>query len=46
VAPDRWATPREYRNEDGSIIVVANDLGFDGAPNVRKVREHYGITPG
>jgi hypothetical protein len=43
---DRWATPQEYVNEDGSIIVSANDLGFDGPPNVRDVREHYGITPG
>jgi hypothetical protein len=43
---DRWWTPHEYVNQDGSIIVVANDLGFNGPPNVRVVREHYGITPG
>ncbi|QYN40084.1 hypothetical protein K1T35_06665 [Pseudonocardia sp. DSM 110487] len=43
---DRWATPQEYVNQDGSIIVGANDLGFNGAPRVREVREHYGITPG
>jgi hypothetical protein len=42
---DRWGTPQEYVNEDGSIIVSANDLGFNGAPKVREVREHYGITP-
>jgi hypothetical protein len=33
-------------NQDGSIIVSANDLGFNGPPNVREVCEHYGITPG
>jgi hypothetical protein len=43
---DRWGTPHEYVNQDGSIIVVANDLGFNGSPNVREVREHYGMTPG
>jgi hypothetical protein len=43
---DRWGTPQEYVNQDGSIIVGANDLGFNGPPNVGEVREHYGITPG
>ncbi|MFG2022920.1 hypothetical protein [Streptomyces sp. NPDC048825] len=43
---DRWATPQEYVTEDGSIIVGANDVGFNGPPNVGEVREHYGITPG
>lgn len=43
---DRWSTPQEYKNEDGSIVVGANDAGFNGAPTVREVREHYGITPG
>ncbi|MGP3966550.1 hypothetical protein [Streptomyces sp. 6N223] len=42
----RWATPQQYRSEDGSIVVSAGDLGFNGPPNVREVREHYGITPG
>ncbi|MFC9248654.1 hypothetical protein ACFT7S_32900 [Streptomyces sp. NPDC057136] len=43
---DGWGTPQEYVTEDGSIIVGANDLGFNGPPNVGEVREHYGITPG
>lgn len=43
---DGWGTPLEYTTEDPSIIVGANDLGFNGAPNVGEVREHYGITPG
>jgi hypothetical protein len=43
---DGWATPQKYVTEDGSIGVGSNDLGFNGAPNVGEVREHYGITPG
>jgi hypothetical protein len=43
---DDWSTPQEYVNQDGSIIVGANDLGFNGPPNVGEVRKHYGITPG
>ncbi len=42
---DGWATPQKYVTEDGSIGVGANGLGFNGAPNVGEVREHYGITP-
>jgi hypothetical protein len=42
---DAWATPQQYANEDGSIVVGANDLGFNGPPTVGEVREHYGITP-
>jgi hypothetical protein len=43
---DSWSTPQEYWNEDRSVGVSANDLGFNGPPNVGEVREHYGITPG
>jgi hypothetical protein len=43
---DSWSTPQEYWNEDQSIGVSPNDLGFNGPPNVGEVREHYGITPG
>lgn len=43
---DRWSTPQQYVSEDGSIVVSANDLGFNGPPTVGDVREHYGITPG
>jgi hypothetical protein len=43
---DRWGTPQEYANEDGSIIVSPGDVGFTAPPNVIDVREHYGITPG
>lgn len=43
---DTWATPQQYANEDGSIVVGANDLGFNGPPTVGEVREHYGVTPG
>jgi hypothetical protein len=42
---DGWATPQEYSTRDGSIVVGAGDLGFNGAPNVGEVRERYGITP-
>jgi hypothetical protein len=43
---DRWSTPQEYRNEDGSIVVGARVAGFPAVPTIREVREHYGITPG
>ena len=43
---DRWGTPHEYVNQDGSIIVSAGDVGFPAVPKVREVRERYGITPG
>ncbi|MGW2093926.1 hypothetical protein [Promicromonospora sukumoe] len=43
---DSWATPQQYANEDGSVVVGANELGFNGPPTVGQVREHYGITPG
>ncbi|NYV78106.1 hypothetical protein [Streptomyces sp. UH6] len=43
---DRWSTPQEYRNEDGSVVVGPGDLGFNGPPNVRQVREHFRVTPG
>jgi hypothetical protein len=43
---DGWATPQEYGTEDRSIRVGANHAGFNGAPNVGEVREHYDITPG
>ncbi len=43
---DGWGTPQEYVTEDGSIGVGANDLGFNGPPNVGEVRENLGITPG
>ncbi|WP_443226086.1 hypothetical protein [Streptomyces sp. 2A115] len=42
---DRWSTPQEYVSEDGSIIVSANDVGFNGSPSVGEAREHYGIAP-
>ncbi|WP_410657173.1 hypothetical protein [Amycolatopsis sp. lyj-112] len=43
---DRWSTPQKYKTQDPSIIVSAGDVGFNGTPQVREVREHYGITPG
>lgn len=43
---DSWSTPQDYWNEDHSVGVGANELGFNGTPNVGEVREHYGITPG
>jgi hypothetical protein len=43
---DGWSTPQDYWNEDHTIGVGANELGFNGAPNVGEVREHYDITPG
>jgi hypothetical protein len=43
---DRWGTPQQYVNQDGSIIVSPGDVGFAAPPNVIDVREHYGITPG
>ncbi len=38
----RWATPQEYRNEDGSIVLGAGDVGFPAVPTIREAREHYG----
>ncbi|UJW30308.1 hypothetical protein L3Q67_34625 [Saccharothrix sp. AJ9571] len=43
---DRWSVPQKFKTGDPSIIVSAGDLGFNGPPNLREVREHYGITPG
>ncbi|MFE5569443.1 hypothetical protein ACFQ68_30955 [Amycolatopsis japonica] len=40
---DGWATPQKYTNNDGTIVVGANDLGFNGVPNVGQVRERYGV---
>ncbi|MGP4044050.1 hypothetical protein [Streptomyces sp. 2A115] len=37
----RWATPQEYRNEDGSIVVSAGAVGFSAVPRIREVRDHY-----
>ncbi|QYN36942.1 hypothetical protein K1T35_06660 [Pseudonocardia sp. DSM 110487] len=37
----RWATPPEYRNEDGSIVPSAGDVGFSAVPTIREVREHH-----
>ncbi len=42
----QWATPQECRNEDGSIVLSAGDVGFAAVPKVREVRERYGVTPG
>ncbi|THV29053.1 hypothetical protein [Glycomyces paridis] len=42
---DRWSTPQEYANEDGTIVVGTGELGFPGVPDLGEVREHYGITP-
>lgn len=39
---DRWATPQQYRNEDGSLVFSAGDAGFRAVPNIGEVREHYG----
>ncbi|MFI5560146.1 hypothetical protein ACIA2T_12780 [Amycolatopsis japonica] len=39
---DGWATPQKYTNNDGTIVVGANDLGFNGVPNVGQVRKRYG----
>lgn len=36
----------DYTNEDGTIASHTSQVGFNGAPSVRKIREHYGITPG
>jgi hypothetical protein len=40
----RWATPQQYRNEDGSIVVGARAAGVPGGPGprIRELREHYG----
>lgn len=43
---DGWSTPQKYPTEDGSIVVTANHLGFNGSPKVGEVRERYDITPG
>ncbi|MFE7505338.1 hypothetical protein [Promicromonospora sp. NPDC057488] len=40
----RWSTPQQYRNEDGSIVVSAGDVGFRAVPTIEQVREHYGRT--
>ncbi|MEV0953879.1 hypothetical protein [Promicromonospora sp. NPDC050249] len=36
----------DFANEDGSITVIEQAVGFNGTPSIRDIREHYGITPG
>jgi hypothetical protein len=40
----RWATPQQYRNEDGSVVVGARAAGVPGGPGprIRELRDHYG----
>lgn len=35
----------DYESEDGTIEVHPADLGFNGNPSLRDIREHYGIEP-
>ncbi|WP_277211442.1 hypothetical protein [Isoptericola croceus] len=35
-----------FTNKDGSIGTAPTDLGFNGTPSLRNIREHYGIEPG
>lgn len=35
----------DFANEDGSITVIEQAVGFNGTPSIRDIREHYGITP-
>jgi hypothetical protein len=40
----QWSTPRAYYLEDGTQVSIGlRDLGFNGVPQVRQVREHFGI---
>ncbi|MBE1875563.1 hypothetical protein [Myceligenerans pegani] len=42
----QWATPQDYYLEDGTEATIGlRELGFNGIPTVREVREHYGIEP-
>jgi len=43
---DTWATPQQYTNEDGTVAVAANSVGFKAPPTVGDLRTHYGIKPG
>ncbi|MFD7024229.1 hypothetical protein [Promicromonospora sukumoe] len=36
----------DFANEDGSISVIEQLVGFNGTPSIGDIREHYGITPG
>jgi hypothetical protein len=40
-----WSTPHAYWNEDHSIGVGADELGFNGPPRIRDLREHYDVNP-
>ncbi|WP_199238300.1 hypothetical protein [Kribbella steppae] len=42
---DSWSTPQEYANQNRTVVVAANALGFGAVPTVGQVRAHYGITP-
>lgn len=35
----------QFANEDGTISVVEPQVGFNGTPSIRDLREHYDITP-
>jgi hypothetical protein len=39
----QWATPQQYQNQDGSIIVAARAAGVPGGPGprIRELRDHY-----
>lgn len=41
----QWTTPRAYYLEDGTQVTIVGELGFNGVPQVRDVREQYGIEP-
>jgi hypothetical protein len=36
----------DFANEDGTISVIEQLVGFNGTPSIGDIREHYGITPG
>lgn len=41
-----WSTPQDYFLEDGTKVTIGlRDLGFNGVPQVRQVREQFGIEP-
>lgn len=40
-----WSTPQVYLLTDDSALSSLAALGFNGAPSVGQVRQHYGIEP-
>ncbi|MBK8460842.1 MAG: hypothetical protein IPL43_12210 [Micropruina sp.] len=42
---DSWRTPQVFELTTGETVKSLESMGFNGTPQVREVRSHYGIQP-